>query len=99
MLFPDNMIVSKLGDWPRYHPVAGKTAGNSRGSVNMASKSLVEFFRQVRTEMLKVTWPSRKETTQSTVAVFIMVFVAAMFLFAADQVMSKLVQVILSAGT
>lgn len=65
----------------------------------MANKSPVEFFRQVRTEMQKVTWPSRRETTISTTAVFVMVFVAAMFLFAADQVLSKLVQVILSLGT
>jgi preprotein translocase subunit SecE len=92
-------IVSKLGSWPRYHPVAGKTQDNSRGSVNMANKSPVEFFRQVRTEMQKVTWPSRKETTISTTAVFVMVFAAAMFLFAADQVLSKLVQIILSLGT
>ena len=64
----------------------------------MANKSL-EFFRQVRTEMKKVTWPSREETTQHTIAVFIMVFIAAMFLFGADQVLSKFVQVILSLGT
>ena len=64
----------------------------------MATKSPVEFFRQVRTEMQKVTSPSRKETTVSTIAVFIMVFIAAMFLFVADQGMSLLVHWILSLG-
>jgi preprotein translocase subunit SecE len=63
-----------------------------------SSKSPVEFFRQVKSEMQKVTWPSRQETTVSTTAVFIMVFIAAMFLFVADQVMSKLVQLILDMG-
>ena len=64
----------------------------------MATKSPLEFFRQVRAEMRKVTWPSRQETTVSTTAVFVMVFIAAMFLFAADQVMSLLVHWILNIG-
>jgi preprotein translocase subunit SecE len=64
----------------------------------MAKISPVEFYRQVRAEMKKVTWPSRKETGVSVVAVFIMVFLAAIFLFVADQLMSLLVEFILSAG-
>jgi preprotein translocase subunit SecE len=65
----------------------------------MATKSPIEFFRQVRGEMQKVTWPSRKETSVSTTAVFVMVLIASMFLFVADQAMSKLVQLILDLGT
>ena len=65
----------------------------------MATKSPIEFIRQVRVEMRKVSWPSRQETTTSTLAVFIMVFIAAMFLFAADQVMSLLVHWILNIGS
>lgn len=61
--------------------------------------SPVEFYKQVRSEMKKVTWPSRKETTVSTISVFIMVFLAAIFLFLADQVMSFVVNLILSIGT
>jgi len=64
----------------------------------MAKFSPVEYMRQVRAEMQKVTWPSRKETTISTVAVFIMVFIAAIFLFAADQALSFLVRHILELG-
>ncbi|HEY8190103.1 MAG TPA: preprotein translocase subunit SecE [Micavibrio sp.] len=64
----------------------------------MAKFSPVEFYRQVRAEMKKVTWPSRQETGVSVIAVFIMVFFAAIFLFVADQLMSLLVQFILSAG-
>lgn len=64
----------------------------------MAKFSPVEFYRQVRAEMKKVTWPSRQETGVSVIAVFIMVFFAAVFLFVADQLMSMLVQFILTAG-
>ncbi|QQG36555.1 MAG: preprotein translocase subunit SecE [Micavibrio aeruginosavorus] len=54
----------------------------------MAKLSPVEYVRQVKAEMQKVTWPSRQELTSSTIAVFIMVFVAALFLFVADQVLA-----------
>jgi len=64
----------------------------------MALKSPVAFFRQVKAETQKINWPSRQETTVSTLAVFIMVFVAAMFLFAADQAMSLLVHWVLNFG-
>ncbi len=64
----------------------------------MARFSPIEYFRQVRAEIGKITWPSRKETVISTTAVFVMVFLAAIFLFAADQVMSFLVRHILELG-
>lgn len=56
------------------------------------------FIQQVRNEMAKVTWPSRKETTQSTIAVFIMVTLAAIFLFFADQLFAWIVSLILGIG-
>ena len=57
----------------------------------MAKISPVEYVRQVKAEMKKVTWPSRKETGVSVIAVFVMVFIVALFLFFADQMMSWLV--------
>lgn len=64
----------------------------------MTKTSPVEFARQVKAEMKKVTWPSRKETTVSVIAVFIMVFISALFLFFADQLMSWLVGLVLDLG-
>lgn len=64
----------------------------------MAKSSPMEFFRQVRAEVKKVAWPSRSETTVSTVAVFIMVFIVSVFLYFADQVIAWLVQLLLSIG-
>ena len=61
----------------------------------MAKVNPVEYIRQVRSEMAKVTWPSRKETMVSTIAVFIMVIISAIFLFLADQVIAFLIQLIL----
>lgn len=64
----------------------------------MAKTGPVEYFRQVRNEMKKVTWPTRKETTVSTIAVFIMVFIAAMFLYFADQLIAVIVRAIMGFG-
>ena len=54
----------------------------------MAKFAPFEYVRQVKAEMQKVTWPSRQELTSSTIAVFIMVFLAAIFLFVADQILA-----------
>ncbi len=64
----------------------------------MAKTGPVEFFRQVRSEAKKVTWPTRQETTVSTIAVFIMVFLAAVFLYFADQIIAWAVNLVLSMG-
>ncbi len=64
----------------------------------MAKTSPAEFARQVRQEVSKVTWPSRKETGWTTLMVFIMVIVAAVFFFTADQLLAWVVRLILTAG-
>ena len=46
--------------------------------------SPVEFFRQVRREAKKVTWPSWKETWLTTMMVFIMVGFTMVFFFVVD---------------
>ena len=53
----------------------------------MAKTNPFEFIQQVRTEVAKVTWPSRRETAITTAMVFAMVFMASIFFFAADQIL------------
>ena len=55
----------------------------------MASKTInpFTFLQQVRAETAKVTWPSRRETMISTIMVVVFAFIAAIFFFAADQLM------------
>jgi len=50
----------------------------------MAKTNPIEFFRQVRQEVSRVTWPTRKETMITTAMVFVMVIVAAVFFFLVD---------------
>ncbi len=64
----------------------------------MAKVSPLEFVRQVRQEVSKVTWPSRKETAVTTGMVFVMVFLMAVFFYLADQVLSLGVRAVLRIG-
>jgi len=54
----------------------------------MAKTNAAEFLHQVRQEMSRVTWPTRKETLVTTGMVFVMVFIAAAFFFFVDQMLS-----------
>jgi preprotein translocase subunit SecE len=65
----------------------------------MAKVSPIEFFRQVRQETSKVTWPSRKETLITTAMVFVMGLVAALFFFAVDSILRFVVQLVLGLGS
>jgi|TARA_B110000495_G_C22767568_1_gene449268 preprotein translocase subunit SecE len=64
----------------------------------MAKSGPFQFFRQVRQETSKVTWPTRKETVISTVMVFVMVIIAALFFFAVDQLLSAGVKLVFGLG-
>ena len=64
----------------------------------MSKVNPAQFIRQVRQEVAKVSWPSRKETGIGTVMVFMMVFLAAIFFFVVDFGLSWGVQLILGLG-
>lgn len=56
---------------------------------------LLKFFREVKAETKKVTWPTRKETMISTIAVFVMVIIIAVFLYFADQIIAFAIRLIM----
>ena len=64
----------------------------------MAKTGPAEFIRHVRNEMKKVTWPTSQETMVSTIAVFVMVFFASLFLYFSDQIIAWLIRSIMSLG-
>jgi preprotein translocase subunit SecE len=64
----------------------------------MAKTNAAEFVQQVRQELARVTWPTRKETTVTTAMVFVMVFIAAIFFFVVDQVLSYGVRLFFGLG-
>ncbi len=64
----------------------------------MAKVSPSLFVRQVRQEIGKVAWPSRKETGISTLMVLIMVAMASTFFLVIDQIFAVLVKWIFGLG-
>ncbi len=64
----------------------------------MAKTNPGQFIREVRQEVSKVTWPTRKETTVTTGMVFLMVFLAATFFFLVDQILGFAIGRILGLG-
>ena len=64
----------------------------------MARTSPAQFVREVRQELSKVTWPTRKELIVTTASVFAMAIAAALFFFVVDQIIAWAVQLILGLG-
>jgi preprotein translocase subunit SecE len=64
----------------------------------MAKANPGEFVQQVRREMAKVTWPSRRETMVTTMMVFIFVAISSVFFLLVDQVLSVGIKAILGLG-
>ena len=63
-----------------------------------ATLNPLKFMREVRNEAVKVTWPSRKETTVTTGLVFAMAALAAVFFFLADSIIGVAVRALFSVG-
>ncbi len=54
-----------------------------------------QFLREVKTELKKVTWPSRKDTLSGTAVVLVAVFIIALFLGIVDSGLSNLIKALL----
>ena len=59
------------------------------------TKNPVEFVREVRSEVARVTWPTRRETMITTSMVCIFVVIAAIFFLAADKIIGFVVRTLL----
>lgn len=64
----------------------------------MAKVSPIQFFRQVKQEVKKVTWPTRKEVIQTSIMVIVIVAIAATFFFFVDMIFAWIVKLIFSVG-
>tara|TARA_B100001093_G_scaffold214918_1_gene206214 strand:+ start:718 stop:915 length:198 start_codon:yes stop_codon:yes gene_type:complete len=65
----------------------------------MANASPAQFVRQVRQEISKISWATRRETGTATLTVFVMVTIAALFFLLVDMVLSSGVQFVLGLGS
>ena len=65
--------------------VAGIVAGIAAAWTSVPGQEFLAFAREALVEVRKVVWPTRKETMQTTAAVFAFVVVMAMYLWVSDK--------------
>ncbi len=60
--------------------------------------SPIQFFRQVKQEVKKITWPTKKEVSHVSAMVIIIVAIASVFFFFVDVILGWAVRLILGLG-
>ena len=71
-------------------------AGASRsGARPRERKGFLKFLRDVRVEMSKVTWPTRRDLAQSTLVVLVAVAISGALIFAYDTVFAWILEYVL----
>jgi preprotein translocase subunit SecE len=91
---PDAPIVpprtARFGEGPE-----GKPARRERERGQVAQKNILgrlgEFLHDVRAEMKRVSWPTLKHVQNTTIITLIAVIFFAVYLFAVDQALSRLI--------
>jgi preprotein translocase subunit SecE len=80
----------------RKKPVATprKQSATTKLNDGVVGKTL-QFLREVKVELKKVTWPSRKQTFGSTVVVIVLVILISLFLGVVDMGLSSLIRIVL----
>lgn len=58
-------------------------------------KKVIQFFKEVKNELKKVTWPGRREVINSTIVVLIATAVITLFLYLVDVGLSRLVGMVI----
>ncbi len=75
-------------------PVVATKASMAGQKMNWIQKS-IQFLREVKVELKKVTWPSRKQTIGSTIVVLVLVILISVFLGLVDMGLTSFVRVVL----
>jgi preprotein translocase subunit SecE len=74
-----------------YTPVSKPTVVKEKTFIDKG----LQFLREVKVELKKVTWPSRKQTMGSTVVVLVIVMIISLFLGLVDAGLSGLIRAVL----
>jgi preprotein translocase subunit SecE len=61
--------------------------------------NLVKFMREVRAEAVKTTWPTGRETWQTTALVLAMVVITAVFFLTVDQIIGAAMRALFGVGS
>jgi len=64
--------------------------------INMATSNPFQFIQQVRSEVSKITWPTRREVLLTTIMVFVMSAIAALIFALVDLLIRSGIQSVLN---
>ena len=64
----------------------------------MAKTNPAQFVRQVRQEINRITWATRRETMFASISVFVMALIASLFFLLVDLLLSSIVEFLLGFG-
>ena len=64
--------------------------------INMATTNPFQFIQQVRSEVAKITWPTRREVLLTTIMVFVMSAIAALIFALVDLLIRSGIQSVLN---
>jgi preprotein translocase subunit SecE len=59
---------------------------------------VVQFFREVKAELQKVTFPTRQETVGSTMVVLVLTAIISVYLGLSDLMLARIVKMLLQVG-
>lgn len=83
--------VTATGVRKKKSPSAGPVSFITKGYTGKA----IQFLREVKAELRKVTWPSHRQARGSTLVVIILVIIISLFLGAADFGLSGMIRLVL----
>jgi preprotein translocase subunit SecE len=61
-------------------------------------QKLMQYLKDVRSELLKVSWPSWSELSSATVLVIVLSLIMSLFVFGCDEIISKILQIVMRSG-
>ena len=65
----------------------------------MAKTNPAQFVRQVRQEINRITWATRRETIYASLSVLVMAIIASLFFLLVDLLLSSIVEFLLDLGS
>lgn len=78
--------------------MGGLVAAVAVAWLSAPGKEFFTFAQEAWTEAGRVSWPTRKETIQTTGIVFVFVVIMALFLFAVDTTLAWIVKLLTGRG-
>ena len=74
--------------------VAGSIPAGPASSKNIMIERIKAYLTDTRSELRKVTWPSRQELRESTQVVIVSTLIVTIFIGVVDQILSRIIKLV-----